>query len=182
MSKWLAVLILVPRVLAAQTADAVDVTNAPKSRAETATRATQAGTQDVSTASPPAGASEDAPVRITPEELAARALEISARESALRELELRVAGQILELERLKAAALAVLEPEREAREAELTKLVGFYQGMKPKQAAALLEKLPLPLATEIVARMKRREAANILNVMVRTRAAEISQRMTRSPQ
>jgi flagellar motility protein MotE (MotC chaperone) len=113
----------------------------------------------------------------TPSELAARALEIEAREAALREVERTVRAQIEELRTLRAQALAVLEPERQQREDELRKLVAFYQNMKPKSAADLIEQLPLDLATAVVSRMKTREAGKILNVMGSTRAVQISQQI-----
>ena len=113
----------------------------------------------------------------SPSELAARALEIEAREAALREVERAVRAQIEELRTLRAQALAVLEPERQQREDEIKKLVAFYQNMKPKNAADLIEKLPLDLATAVVSRMKTREAGKILNVMGSTRAVQISQQI-----
>ena len=113
----------------------------------------------------------------TPSELAARALEIEAREAALREVERTVRAQIEELRTLRAQALAVLEPERQQREDELKKLVAFYQNMKPKSAADLIEKLPLDLATAVVSRMKTREAGKILNVMGPARAVQISEQI-----
>jgi flagellar motility protein MotE (MotC chaperone) len=113
----------------------------------------------------------------SPSELAARALEIEAREAALREVERTVRAQIEELRTLRAQALAVLEPERQQREDELKKLVAFYQNMKPKSAADLIEKLPLDLATAVVSRMKTREAGKVLNVMGSERAVEISRQI-----
>jgi len=124
-----------------------------------------------------AAASAPAAQQPSPAEISARALEIEAREAALRVLQDDVESRLAELERLQTAALAVLEPERARREEELAKLVDFYQNMKPKQAARLLEKLPLELATEVVARMKKREAGKILNVMESGRAVKISRRM-----
>jgi flagellar motility protein MotE (MotC chaperone) len=179
-TKWVTVLVLLPCLLLAQTSDSVETTdgNPPAGEAP----AEDPGAAPTQSAASEADSGSDEAVRITPEELAQRALEISAREVALRELEARVVAQIAELRELQAIALTVLEPERAAREEELAKLVGFYQNMKPKQAAGLMEKLALELATEILSRMKRREAAKILNVMARTRAVEISQRMTRKPQ
>ena len=121
----------------------------------------------------------EAPPRelVDPGTIAQRALEIEAREAALRELETSVRAQIDELQKLQQQALLVLEPERQEREEEVKKLVAFYQNMKPKGAAELLEKLPLPLATQVLSRMKTREAGKILNVMNAARAVQISKRM-----
>src|SRR5262249_21011219 len=113
----------------------------------------------------------------SPSELAASALEIEARKAALREVERAVRTQVEELRALRAQALAVLEPERQQREDELTKLVGLYQNMKPKNAAELIEKLPLDLATKVISRMKTRDAGKILNLMGSTRAVQISQQI-----
>lgn len=117
---------------------------------------------------------------LSPSELAERALEIEAREAALRELEAAIMAQLDDLQRSQQAASAVLEPEMREREAEVAKLVAFYQSMKPKNAAELLEKLPLDLATSVLSRMKQREAGKILNVMDDTRAVLISRQMAES--
>ncbi len=113
--------------------------------------------------------------------LAERALEIAAREIALRQLEASVRQQIEELTELQRQALLVLEPERAQQAADLKKLVSFYQNMKPKQAAGLLEKLPIDLATKVLSSMKQREAGKILNVMNAARAVQISKRMAETP-
>jgi flagellar motility protein MotE (MotC chaperone) len=127
------------------------------------------------TASTAESAEEAVPAPPTPADLAARALEIEAREAALREVERSVRAQIEELRTLRQEALAVLEPERQQREDEIKKLVAFYQNMKPKNAANLIEELPLDLATAVLSRMKTREAGKILNVMGSKRAVQISQ-------
>ena len=181
MKRWLAVLLMVPYLLAAQTSDSVEPTE-ETAAAEGADGGSAEGAGGDETDGASDEDAEEPEVRITPEELAAEALEIAVRKAALEQLELRVTEEIGALRELQVAALAVLEPERAARDEELAKLVGFYSNMKPKQAAQLIENLPLELATDVISRMKRREAGKILNVMARGRAVEISKRMTRKPQ
>jgi len=132
---------------------------------------------DSETASQAASDGEATDPRVDLAAVAQRALELEAREAALRELEAAVQEQITQLQQLQEVALTVLEPERAQREVELAKLVSFYQNMKPKSAAALLEKLPLDLATSVISRMKTREAGKILNVMNAARAVQISKKM-----
>jgi len=166
---WLWLLVLV----------AMSVTGADPS-AETAEKTE---TEKTEKSEAPAVAPTDTDLEATPEprldaaQLAERALEIEAREAALRELEAVLEARIEELQNLSREALAVLEPERKQREDEVKKLVSFYQGMKPKSAADLVEKLPLDLATLVMSRMKTREASKILNVMGKERAVEISKRI-----
>lgn len=159
---WLLLLILVPSLLLAASTESNEPgpSTAPAVTAEDTL-------SDMPIAQP----------RPDPSELAQRALEIEAREAALRELESVIEQRIEELQRSQQAALQVLEPERQQQEADLAKLVAFYQSMKPKSAAELLEKLPLELATSVLSRMKQREAGKILNVMDDARAVQISKRM-----
>ena len=161
-SRWLALLALGCVLASSALAEETEEGGEGKPKAEAAE-------------APPAEPTPPPPPGPTPSELAARALEIEAREAALREAERAVRAQVEELRALRAEALAVLEPERQQREDELRKLVTLYQNMKPKNAADLIEKLPLDLATAVVTRMKTREAGKILNFMSATRALQISQ-------
>jgi flagellar motility protein MotE (MotC chaperone) len=108
---------------------------------------------------------------------ARRALEVEAREAALRTLEADINAKLEELRQLQVAAQETLEPKRKREVEDVAKLVKFYQSMKPQSAANLLEALPLPLATSVLRAMKAREAAKILNVMEADRAVQISRLM-----
>ncbi len=108
------------------------------------------------------------------------ALEIEARQAALRMLEADLARKLGELlaarEKLDKALTAEESPE-----ADLSTLIGFYQAMKPKNSARLLEKLPAGLASDVLSAMSPRSAGKILNVMKPDRAVKISKLMAGNP-
>ncbi len=109
--------------------------------------------------------------------LAVQALELKARKSALRLLEEDLERRLAELNALSAEVSAALAPGEEKSDRDLKTLISFYQAMKPKSAAQLLEKLPAQLAADVLAAMKTREAGKILNVMAAKRAVRISRLM-----
>ena len=108
---------------------------------------------------------------------AVQALELEVRESALRLLEEDLERRLAELTALREEVSAVLAPGEEESDRDLKTLISFYQAMKPKNAALLLEKLPMQLAADVLASMKTREAGKILNVMAQERAVRISRLM-----
>ncbi len=112
-----------------------------------------------------------------PERLAKQLLELEVRATALRELEQDLNPKIQTLEELRQQALAVIEPGEKERQGKLDTLIKFYQAMKPKSAARLLEKLPTPLAADVLSSMKSRGAGKILNVMNADKAVRLSKRM-----
>ncbi len=126
---------------------------------------------------PSAAEPGDAPSAAAEPSLAVRALELEAREGALRLLEEDLERRLAELAALSAEVSAALAPREEESDRDLKTLISFYQAMKPKSAAQLLEKLPAQLASDVLAAMKIREAGKILNVMAADRAVRISRLM-----
>ncbi len=115
--------------------------------------------------------------KVAPERLAKQLLELEVRETALRELEQDLNQKIQTLEELRQQTLAVILPGEKERQGQLDTLVKFYQAMKPQSAARLLEKLPTPLAADVLSSMKSRGAGKILNVMNADKAVQISKLM-----
>ncbi len=111
------------------------------------------------------------------DELAARRLELEARETALRVLEQDLTRKIDELVRLRQEAVAAITPATERERRDLKKLVGFYAAMKPVNAARLLEELPEKQAGDVLAAMAPRQAGKILNAMGAERARNLSLRV-----
>jgi hypothetical protein len=60
------------------------------------------------------------------------------------------------------------------REAQVKRLARIYEGMRPKEAAAVLEKIERPLATQVLHGVKERQAAKILAAMNPAVAAELT--------
>ena len=119
----------------------------------------------------------DVPRAVSDPSLAVQALELEARKGALKLLEEDLERRLVELSALSAEVSAALAPGEEKSDHELKTLISFYQAMKPKSAARLLEKLPAQLAANVLAAMKTREAGKILNVMAADRAVRISRLM-----
>jgi flagellar motility protein MotE (MotC chaperone) len=111
------------------------------------------------------------------DEVDKKVLELEAREAALRVLEEDLSRKIEELKELREAAVAAILPKEQQTEEQLQTLIKFYQAMKPKNAARLLEKLPAPLAAKLLSAMQSRSAGKILNVMTTDRAVVISRMM-----
>lgn len=125
-------------------------------------------------------AAEPAPGAVGPsanDELAARRLELEAREAALRVLEQDLARKIDELSKLREEAVAAITPAQERERRDVKKLVSFYGAMKPQNAARLLEELPEKQAADVLASMAPRQAGKILNSMGAERARNLSLRM-----
>ena len=70
------------------------------------------------------------------------------------------------------------ELEKEAAyEAKIQRLVKMYAGMKPKNAALIVDKMTLEVAQEIFLRMREASAAQILAFVDSGKAAKISERL-----
>ncbi len=70
------------------------------------------------------------------------------------------------------------EVEKEAAyEAKIGRLVKMYAGMKPKNAALIVDKMTLDVAQEIFSRMREASAAQILAFVDSGKAAKISERL-----
>ena len=117
---------------------------------------------------PPAAPSNDSALEV---------LELEARRQALEIVERDLERKVEALRKLREEAEAQREVQEHERGRDLGKLVKFYQAMKPKNAARLLEELPLDLAAEVLSTMKAREAGKVLNAMKPGRAVQLSRRM-----
>jgi flagellar motility protein MotE (MotC chaperone) len=104
-------------------------------------------------------------------------LELEVRRQALRLLEADADAKLAELARLREQLEAKLEPTEQKAARDLDTLIRFYQAMKPKKAATLLEKLPAELAADVLGAMKSRQAGRILDSMQPAPAVRISQLM-----
>ncbi len=124
-----------------------------------------------------AAAESSEPTQTAQPSSAVQALELEARQAALRLLEEALDQRLAELVALREEVSAELAPGEQKSDQDLKTLISFYQAMKPKNAAVLLEKLPAQLAADVLAAMKTREAGKIFNVMEPERAVRISRLM-----
>ncbi len=120
------------------------------------------------------------------EELAARdkALADKARAIELRERAARAIEQRMATPPPEPAALPTA-PARAGADsgtsAPFDSLATIYQAMKPAKAAAVMERLELPVQVEIASRMRERSAALILAQMEPDAAAALSMALARRP-
>lgn len=104
--------------------------------------------------------------------LAERKKELDAREEELNRLETEMAKQkeelqkkIVDLEKMRSSISNLLEERVKADDQKIETLVQFYSNMKPPQAAKVFETIDEDLAVQILGRMKKKNAAEILNLM-----------------
>lgn len=104
------------------------------------------------------------------EELDAKTRDLELRENLLKEAEQRLEAKLNELKMLEAAG-----NEKPAdTEAKMKNLVVMYEGMKPKDAARIFDKLDMKVLVEVARAMKPAKLADVLAVM----SVEPAQRLT----
>lgn len=151
-------------------------------------------------ATPPPAAAPDPP-QPSPEQLAERALleslrarraELDSRDASLRAREVVAAGaerrlgeRIAELAALQQRLEDGLRAAGEREEAGWRQLVRLYEGMRPRDAAAILDELELPVLVQLIDRMREAKAAPLLGAMRPDRArlltAELARHRARPP-
>lgn len=101
-----------------------------------------------------------------------RKRELDAREEELGRMEQEIATQkaeldkrLAELESTRRNISSVLEEKVQADDKKVENLVQMYSNMKPQQAAKAFEEMDEGLAIEILGRMKKKNAAEIMNLV-----------------
>jgi flagellar motility protein MotE (MotC chaperone) len=101
-----------------------------------------------------------------------RKRELDAREEELNRLESELQAQKVELEKRMQALektrreiSSVLEEKVQTDDKKVETLVQMYSNMKPQQAAKVFEEMDEDLAVEIIGRMKKKNAAEIMNLI-----------------
>ncbi len=111
-----------------------------------------------------------------------RKKELDAREVELQRMETEIAAQreelnkkMKELEDMRSNISTVLEDKVKVDETKLETLVQLYTNMKPPQAAKVFETMDEDLAVEILGRMKKKSAADIMNLLQPDKAQILSE-------
>lgn len=99
------------------------------------------------------------------EAMDARASELDLRETTLKAAEKRLDDRLNELKRLEAAIGEADKRRAEQEAGKLKELVILYEGMKPKEAARIFEKLDAQVLLDVASRMKPRTLSVVLGVM-----------------
>jgi len=101
-----------------------------------------------------------------------RKRELDAREEELARMEAELAAQKTDLEKrlqkletTRREISSVLEEKVKADDQKVETLVQMYSNMKPQQAAKIFEEMDEDLAVEIIGRMKKKNAAEVMNII-----------------
>ena len=108
------------------------------------------------------------------QELEARAREIDIRESLLKAAEKRIESRVEELKALESRISTATVQKAEADTARFKGIVTMYEGMKPKDAAKVFDRLEMPVLIEIASQIAPRKMSDILGLM----SAEAAERLT----
>jgi len=116
-------------------------------------------------------------LRARRKELDARETAMSLRETVLAATEKRLAARTDELVALQKKLEALEKARRDHNEANWTELVKVYEGMKPKDAAAIFNDLDLAVLLPVLDRMKAAKTAIVLAAMQSDRARLVTTRL-----
>jgi flagellar motility protein MotE (MotC chaperone) len=108
------------------------------------------------------------------QELEARAREIDIRENLLKAAEKRIEARTEELKAVEARISTATEQKSEADVARFKGIVTMYEGMKPKDAARVFDRLEMGVLFEIASQIAPRKMSDILGVM----SPEAAERLT----
>jgi flagellar motility protein MotE (MotC chaperone) len=113
------------------------------------------------------------------EELEARAREIDIRESLLKAAEKRLEAKTEEMKAVESKIATASEQKGEAESARLKGLVTMYEGMKPKDAARVFDRLEMPVLIEIASQIAPRKMSDILGLMSSDSAERLTVELAR---
>jgi flagellar motility protein MotE (MotC chaperone) len=108
------------------------------------------------------------------QELEARAREIDIRESLLKAAEKRIESKVEEMKSVESRIATATDQKSEADVARFKGIVTMYEGMKPKDAARVFDRLEMPVLFEIASQIAPRKMSDILGLM----SAEAAERLT----
>jgi flagellar motility protein MotE (MotC chaperone) len=113
------------------------------------------------------------------QELEARAREIDIRESLLRAAEKRVESRVEEMKAIEARVTTATTQKSEADAARFKGIITMYEGMKPKDAAKVFDRLEMPVLFEIASQIAPRKMSDILGLMSPDVAEKLTIEMAR---
>lgn len=108
-------------------------------------------------------------------ELDAREEELNRMESELQVQRVELEKRLKELAEMRGQISSILENRVKIDEERVETLVQMYTNMKPPQAAKVFETMDEDLAIEILGRMKKKNAADIMNLLNPEKAQTLSE-------
>ena len=113
------------------------------------------------------------------QELEARAREIDIRESLLKAAEKRAEGRVEEMKAIESRITGAATQKAEEDAARFKGIITMYEGMKPKDAAKVFDRLEMPVLFEIASQIAPRKMADILGLMQPEAAERLTVEMAR---
>jgi flagellar motility protein MotE (MotC chaperone) len=108
------------------------------------------------------------------QELEARAREIDIRESLLKAAEKRAEGRVEELKAIESRITGAAQQKADEEASRFKGIITMYEGMKPKDAAKVFDRLEMSVLFEIASQISPRKMADILGLM----SPEVAERLT----
>jgi flagellar motility protein MotE (MotC chaperone) len=113
------------------------------------------------------------------QELEARAREIDIRESLLKAAEKRAEARVEELKAIESRISTVNQQKSETDAARFKGIITMYEGMKPKDAAKVFDRLEMAVLFEIASQIAPRKMSDILGLMSPEAAERLTVEMAR---
>ena len=108
-----------------------------------------------------------------------QAEELAQRELLLGATERRMAERVNELRLLQAGLEGEVRARDEREEARIRQLVRVYEAMRPRDAAAILDDLDMPILLQVIERMREAKASPVLAAMRPERARAATAELSR---
>jgi flagellar motility protein MotE (MotC chaperone) len=113
------------------------------------------------------------------QELEQRAREIDIRESLLKSAEKRAEGRVEEMKAIESRITGATQQKADEDAARFKGIITMYEGMKPKDAARVFDRLEMPVLFEIASHIAPRKMADILGLMQPEAAERLTVEMAR---
>jgi flagellar motility protein MotE (MotC chaperone) len=112
-------------------------------------------------------------------ELEARAREVDIRESLLKAAEKRIESKVEELKAVESRITTATGQKAEIDAARFKGIITMYEGMKPKDAAKVFDRLEMSVLFEIASQIAPRKMSDILGLMSPEAAERLTTEMAR---
>ena len=113
------------------------------------------------------------------QELEARAREIEIRESLLKSAEKRIESKVEEMKAVETRISTASGAKSETDAARFKGIITMYEGMKPKDAAKVFDRLEMSVLFEIASQIAPRKMSDILGLMAPESAERLTVEMAR---
>jgi flagellar motility protein MotE (MotC chaperone) len=112
-------------------------------------------------------------------ELETRAREIDIRENLLKSAEKRIESRVEEMKATESRITTATGQKAEVEVARMKGIITMYEGMKPKDAAKVFDRLEMPVLFEIASQIAPRKMSDILGLMQPEAAERLTVEMAR---